>query len=435
MHRRHALFGLLAAAPLFAAKPEWPEFRGPQGNGLANVQGLPETWSEDENIVWKTPLPGKGHSSPVIAGNQIWLTTAVEDPITPEEKAKRLAGNTGDQPLTVAGKLTMRAICVDRNSGRIVHDVELMTDPEPQPTHALNSFASPSPIVAEGRLYCHFGTHGTCCVDTADGRVLWTNRDNKLKHENGAGSTPVLVGDNLIFHCDGSDVQYIVALHKDTGRQVWKTDRSGKLNENPQLKKSYGTPIVLEFDGKLQLISPASDWLYVYDPETGRELTKMNYGVLGFSVVPRPVAGHGLIFICTSFMQSQLQAIKYDGKSEPTIAWKFAKQAPTMPSPLLVGDEIYIVSDKGVATCLDAKSGQVHWTQRLPGNYCASPLFADGRIFFFNREGEATAIKPGPEFAKLGVNKLDGAYMASPAAVDGALYVRTDKALYRIQKK
>ena len=428
------LFALVLTQHTQAAKPEWPEFRGPSGNGVANVQGLPTTWSETENIAWKTALPGKGHSSPVIAGNQIWVTTAVDEPLSEDERKKRLKDNTGDQPLVVSGKLTMRAICIDRRTGELLHDVELMTDSEPQPTHAMNNYASPTPVLEEGRLYCHFGTHGTACVDTSTAKVLWTNREHKIKHENGAGSSPVVVGELVIFHCDGSDLQYITALNKADGQTAWKTPRSGAMNSNPQLKKAYGTPVVLQINGKSQLVSPAADWLYVYDPLTGKELSKMNYGMLGFSIVPRPVVGHGMVYMCTSFMQSQLLAVKYDGSGEPTIAWKFAKQAPSMPSPLLVGDEIYIISDKGIATCLDAKTGDVHWTERLAGNYCASPLFADGKLYFWNREGEATILKPGTKFEKLGANKLDGSFMASPAAVEGALYVRTDKGLYRIGK-
>lgn len=428
-------FSFLGLTSLWAEKPEWPEFRGPLGNGIANVQGLPQNWSETQNIVWKTPLNGKGHSSPVIAGNQIWLTTAIDEPITEEEKKRRLKDNTGDQPLLVSGKLTMRAVCIDRRTGSVLHDVELMTESEPQPTHAMNNYAAPTPVLEEGRLYCHFGTHGTACVDTNSAKVLWTNREHKIKHENGAGSSPVVVGDLVIFHCDGSDVQYITALNKHDGQTAWKTPRSGKLNPNPQLKKAYGTPVVLQIDGKPQLVSPGADWLYVYDPQTGKELSKMSYGMLGFSIVPRPVVGHGMVYMCTSFMQSQLLAVKYTGTGEPTIAWKFAKQAPTMPSPLLVGDEIYLISDKGIATCLNAKTGDVHWTERLPGNYCASPLFADGKIYFWSREGETTVVQPGTTFEKLAANKLDGSFMASPAAVGAGLIVRTDKALYRIENR
>jgi outer membrane protein assembly factor BamB len=412
---------------------EWPQFRGPGGQGHATAVGLPDAWSESENVVWKTPLAGRGWSSPVIADNEIWLTTAVETPISEAEKAERLKDNTGNQPLTVSGKLSLRAVCVDRRSGRILHDVELLTEPRPQPTHAMNSFASPTPVLDRGRLYCHFGTHGTACLDTATQEVAWTNRELVLNHENGAGSSPVLVGERLVFHCDGSDVQYIVGLDTRTGRVAWKADRSGQMNDNPQLKKAYGTPLVVELEGRPLLLSPASDWLYAYDPATGRELWKLSYGVLGFSIVPRPVAGHGLLFMSTSFMQPQLLAIKLDASSGPSIAWRYTRQMPNVCSPLLVGDELYLVSDKGIATCLDAHTGKLHWTERLPGNYAASPILADGKIYIASREGQTTILAPGQTFRRVGSGQLAGSILASPAAVASALYIRTDKALYRIE--
>jgi outer membrane protein assembly factor BamB len=430
-----ALFLPLAVASLaHAASPEWPQWRGPDGQGHSAAKNLPVTWSEQENIAWKTEIPGRGWSSPVIAGNEIWMTTGVESPISDEDKKRRIASNTGDQPLTVSGPLSMRAVCVDVRSGKILADLELMTEPEPDWTHSLNTFASPTPVLEAGRLYCHFGTHGTACLDTANRKVLWTNRDIRIRHENGAGSSPVLWEDKLIFHADGSEAQAIMALDKRTGKVAWRTERSGKMNANPQLKKAYGTPLVVEVAGKPVVVSPGADWLYGYEPEMGKELWKVPYGKLGFSIVPRPVAGKGMIYMCTSFMQSELLAIKLNGEAEPTIAWQFGKQVPTMPSPLLVGDELYLVSDKGVATCLDAETGKVHWTQRLPGNFCASPLFADGKIYCCNRDGQTVVLAPGTEFKQLAVNPLDGTLMASPAAVGEALYLRSDKALYRIEQ-
>lgn len=424
---------LLILPAVAMAEAEWPQFRGPGGQGHATARNLPASFSETENIAWRCELPGRAWSSPVIAGNEIWLTTAVESPITEAEKSERLKGTTNNQPLNVAGKLSLRALCVDRTSGKLLHDIELLVEPRPQPTHSMNSFASPTPVIADGKLYCHFGAYGTACLDTATREVLWTNRETVINHENGPGSSPALAGDVLIFHCDGSDQQYVAALDKRTGKLAWRTDRSGKMNDEPQLKKSYGTPLVLEVAGQAQVISPGADWLYGYDPADGRELWKLPYEKLGFSIAPRPVAGNGMLFMSTSFMQAELLAIKHDGQSPPSIAWRFGKQAPSIPSPLLVGDEVYIVSDKGVATCLDAETGEVRWTERLPGNYAASPLFADGKIYICNRDGLTTVIRPGQTYEVLATGQLDGAILASPAAVGEALYIRTDKALYRVQ--
>jgi outer membrane protein assembly factor BamB len=369
----------------------------------------------------------------VIAGNEIWLTTAVDSPVSEAEKAERIKGSTNNQPVVVSGKLSLRAVCVDRRRGALLHDVELMVEPRPQATHATNSFASPTPVLEEGKLYCHFGAYGTACLDTARRRVLWTNRELVVQHENGPGSSPIVWGELVIFHCDGSDQQFIAALDKRTGRLAWKTERSGQMNANPQLKKCYGTPLVSEVGGQLVLLSPAADWLYAYAPATGRELWKLPYEKLGFSLTPRPVVGHGMVYLCTSFMQSELLAIGLAGET-PRIVWRYGRQVPQVPSPLLVGDEVYLVSDKGIATCLDAVSGTVHWTERLPGNYSSSPLFADGHIYCSNREGETTVLAPDKQFQVVGSGKLEGQIMASPAAVDRAIYLRTDQALYRIER-
>jgi len=429
-----AAMSLLTAQMVSAA--DWPEWRGPGAQGHAvEAHDLPITWSETENIAWKTPLPGRGWSSPVIAGSQIWMTTAIETEISEEEKQKRVEGLAGGQSLNVSGPVSLHAVCVDRDSGRLLHDIELMVIFDPQPIHSLNSYASPSPILVDGRLYCHFGDFGTAAVDTREAKVIWKKRDQRLNHENGPGSTPLLWHDKLIFHCDGSDKQSIVALDTASGALAWKTERSGELRSDPQLKKAYGTPLMLTLDGQEVLVSPAADWIYGYDPATGRELWKMSYGVLGFSIVPRPVTAHGLLYISTSFMQPELLALKLGGaKTVPEIVWREKKGAPTMSSPLVVGDELYMVSDKGVATCLDAKTGDVAWTERLGGNFSSSPLVADGHIYVGNRDGETFVIKPGRTFTLEATNQLEGQIMATPAALDRALYLRTDKAIYRIEK-
>lgn len=334
---------LFAAAIALAAEPaQWPQFRGPDGQGHALAQNLPTTWSEQQNVAWRCELPGRGWSSPVIAGNEIWLTAAIDSPASEAEKAERIKGSTNTQPVVVSGALSMRALCVDRTTGKLLCDVELLVEPRPQATHATNTFASPTPVIEDGKLYCHFGSYGTAALDTATRRVEWTNQDFVVQHENGPGSSPIVWGDWVIFHMDGSDQQYIVALDKRTGRQAWKTARSGAMNANPQLKKCYGTPLVVEVGGKEQLLSPAADWLYAYDPATGRELWKLPYEKLGFSLAPRPVVGHGKVYLCTSFMQSELLAVDVTG-SAPQIAWRFGRQVPQVPSPLLVGDEIYRV--------------------------------------------------------------------------------------------
>jgi outer membrane protein assembly factor BamB len=436
-------FYMLAALPCLMlnaayARESWPEFRGPSGQGHVTTKGLPSTWSETENVTWKTPIPGSGWSSPVIDRGQIWLTTSTHITLTGAEREARVKGLVNPRSLSAVDDLRLRAICVDQKSGKILHDIELLTPENPPPIHNLNSHASPTPVIEKGRLYTHFGTHGTVCIDTKSGKAIWKNTSLPVTHNNGPGSSIVLWKNNVIFHADGSDIQYIVALDKRTGDIAWKTDRTGKLNQNPDFKKAYGTPLITKIHGRDQLVSPASDWLYGYDPVTGEELWKLSYETLGFSIVPRPVAGHGMVFFSTSFNTAEILAVRFqdaDGDCEPALAWRYKRGAPSQPSPLLVGSELYIVNDRsGVATCLDALTGKELWKERVGGSYSASPTHADGRIFFSNREGETTVLEAGRTPKQLARNKLDGRHMASFAAVDGAFFIRTDKALYRIEE-
>jgi outer membrane protein assembly factor BamB len=340
--------------------------------------------------------------------------------------------------LEVLGSVSLRAMCVDFATGAVLHDVEVFHVEGPDPIHSHNTFASPTPVLDEQRVYIHFGTYGSAALDATTGKVVWANQDLHCDHQNGPGSSPIVWRDLFIVHMDGIDVQYVVALDKRTGQVAWKTDRSGKMSETRPFRKAYCTPLVVEHEGRPMLISPGADWLYAYEPATGQELWKANYGKLGFSNVARPVIGHGLVYISTCFMSPTMLAVRYGGRGEVTdsnILWRNDKQAPKLPSPLLVGDELYLVSDQGVATCLDARTGEEHWAKRLGGNFDASPLFADGRIYFCNRSGVTAVVAPGREFQLLAENRLDDGFYASPAVVEKSLVLRTEKHLYRIEKQ
>lgn len=432
--RAFLALAILVGLSFGAAGADWPEWRGPGGQGHALTTGLPTHWGARSNVTWMTALPGRGWSSPVIAGDLVWVTTAFETASKPEDAERRLKGNTGDQPLTLLDSVEMRAVALDRRSGRPEGEVFLLKEREPQWVHTLNSYASPTPVYADGRLYAHFGTFGTVCVDTRTRSVVWTNTSLRIMHENGPGSSPVLYRNLLIVHLDGSDTQSVVALDQATGRVVWRTPRSGKMNDHPQLKKSYATPNLVRIDGRDVLLSEGADWLYAYEPASGSELWKMSFEHLGFSQSARAVVGHGLLFLSTGYMRPEMLAVKYQGEGAPQVVWRYAKGAPTMPSPLLVGKELYFVSDSGgMLTCLDALSGEERYRERLGGNHSASLLFADGKILVASREGSIAVVAPGPTFQLLARNELPGKIMASPAAVDGALFVRTDQAMYRIE--
>lgn len=384
---------------LLLCAQDWPQFRGPDGQGHAAVEKLPLRWSE-ASATWRTSIPGLGWSSPVVAGGQVWLTTATDQ-----------------------GK-SLRAICVDAASGELLRDVEVFKLAAPGRIHQKNSHASPTPILDGERVYVHFGPHGTACL-TTKGEVVW-KRQVKYGPVHGPGGSPVLWNDLLLFSCDGGDAQFVVALDKMTGAPRWRTSRP----PNDYAKKfAFSTPLVV--DGLA--VSPGASAVTAYEPG-GKPVWSVRYAE-GYSVVPRPVAGHGLIFIGTGYDRPTLIAVRTGGRGDVTdthVAWKLERGAPHNPSPLLVGDELYIVSDNGVAACLDAKTGKEHWRQRLGGNFSASPLHAAGRIYIQDETGTTTVLKPGKAFEKLAANQLPGKTLASPAAIEGALFIRTDQALYRL---
>jgi len=391
---------------------EWPQFRGPGGQGHADAADLPLTWSETENVVWKTAIPGVGWSSPVIGGSRIWMTSALDE-----------------------GR-SLRAVCVKRESGEILHDVEVFEVAQPPALHATNSHASPTPVLENGRVYVHFGTNGTACLDAESGSVLWRNTELALDHEVGPGSSPVLWGDLLLLNCDGIDFRFVAALDKRTGELAWKIDRSNVIEKEGTFRKAFSTPLVIDAPSGLQAVSPGAEQVSAYDPATGSELWYVRYE--GFSNVPRPVFGDGLVFVCTGFFPSHLLAIRPEGSGDITesgVVWRCTTQVPTQPSLLLVDGLLYMFADTGAATCLAAATGEEMWSERLSGHYSASPVYAAGRIYIGNEEGEMTVLAVGDEPEVLAVNVLDGAFRASPAVAGRELYLRTDTHLYRIEEK
>ncbi|HEX7901056.1 MAG TPA: PQQ-binding-like beta-propeller repeat protein [Planctomycetota bacterium] len=393
----------------------WAEFRGPAGAGHSTSTGLPKEWSETKNVMWKTPLHGRGWSSPVVWGSQVWLTTG-----TPDGAA-------------------LSVLCVDRESGKILVDQKLFQPEKPNDLwKKYNSYASPTPVIEEGRVYVHFGTYGTACLDTKTGKPVWARTDLACDHWRGAGSSPILHDNLVILTFDGHDVQYVVALDKKTGKNVWKTPRAHDFGtDDGDRKKGYSTPIVIEVGGQAQIISPASAATVALDPKTGQPIWWVKHK--GHSPAMRSLYGNGLVYFGVG-AGNELVAVKPDGKGDVTashIAWKAGKGIGHKPSPLLVDDLIYVVADNGVASCFDAKTGASVWTQRLGGAYSASPLYADGVIWFFAEDGSATIAKPGREYKEVAKNKLDGGAesKSTPAIAGKALFIRTESALYRVEAK
>ena len=395
-------FYFLPAAP---AASQWPEFRGPGGQGHSSERGIPLDWSETRNIVWKVPVAGRGWSSPVIGNGRVWLTTSV----------------------AATGGASLRAVAFDAESGKEVVNIEVFKLSNASLKNPKNSHASPTPIVEGDRVYVHFGGDGTAALDAATGAIVWSKKF-PYASQHGSGGSPALHGDLLIFSGDGHYEAWVIALDKRTGSVKWKTERRKPFDQ------AYTTPLVIAVDGRQQVVSVGAYRAAAYDAATGREIWTVRYED-GFSNVPRPVFAHGLVYITTGFFQPAVLAVRPDGKGDVTethVAWSTTRGAPFTPSPIAVGDELYVISDLGVLSCLDAKTGALHWQERLGGNHSASPVFADGRIYFLSEEGVATVIAPGKTFRKLAVNELDGATLASIAVAHGSIFIRSLTHLYRI---
>lgn len=396
------LFTVMLAQNLPAG--DWTQFRGPGGQGHSMERGLPLNWGETRNITWKTPVPGKGWSSPVVLGERIWLTTATDE-----------------------GK-SLRAVGIDRETGAVTVNAEIFRLKSPVTIHEKNSCASPTPALDDDRIYLHFGSFGTACIDRS-GKPIWKTRMAYDNGQHGPGSSPVLYGDLLIVSCDGMDVQFIAALDKMTGKVRWKKRREGF--------QAYATPLIVHRRDGDQVISPSALRTIAYKASTGEEIWQVRYGD-GFSNVPSPVFGHGMAYICTGFQVPSLLAVRIDGRGDVTesqIAWTLKRGVPLTPSPLLVGDNLYMVSDNGIAACVDARNGTEYWRARIGGNYSASPIYADGRIYFLSEEGRSVVIAADREYRELATNSIEGRTLASMAVSQGSIFIRSETHLYRIDGK
>jgi outer membrane protein assembly factor BamB len=401
---------ILGGAAFSLAAHDWPEFRGPTAQGHSPATNVPTHWSATNQVAWRVAVPGTGWSSPVLAGGRIYLTTAVSQ--------------------SAGAALSLQVICLEATSGQTVWTSELLAPEGGGAAHGKNGHASPTPIVRDGRIYAHFGHLGTVCLDLT-GKIRWRQTDLGYSPVHGNGGSPVLVGDRLIFNGDGAENPFVVALDAKSGEVVWKTPRSTPAKR----KFSFCTPLALELNGVTQIISPGSGAVSAYEPAEGRELWRVLYGE-GYSVVPRPVFGGGLLFLASGYDRAVVHAIRPTGAqgdvTASNVVWTLAKGAPNTPSMLLLNEELYFVSDAGIASAVEARTGRVHWTERLGGDFSASPIFADGRLYFQNETGTGFVVKPGPTFELLAKNELGERTLASYAVDDGCLFIRTAEHLYRI---
>ena len=388
---------------------QWPQFRGPTGQGMTTAAKLPVEWSTESNIVWKTSIPGLGWSSPVVWDDRIYLTSAV--PVSD--------GESNDQLLV--------AIAIDARLGTLLwqRTVFEQTHDATPAIHGKNSHASPTPVTDGTHLFVHYGPQGTACLNSR-GDVLWQNRELKYNPQHGNGGSPVLVGDLLVVSCDGIDRGFVASLDRASGKVRWRTDRPEIASRK---KFSFGTPLVLGDEWGRQIVCPGTDHVVAYDPVDGRQLWQFDYE--GYSVVPRPVFGNGILYLSTSYDQPTLYALRLKADhSTPEVMWQARKGAPHTPSPLLVDGLLYYLSDRGVMTCAEALTGETVWVERIGGNYSASPLFGSGNIYCQNEDGGAVVLREGREFREVGRNALPGRSLASYGVYQNRLLIRTDSTLY-----
>ena len=410
----------LVFAMLMTVQADWSQFRGPLGTGfIPNGGKLPAEWNESKNIDWKIALPGRAWSSPVVSGDTLWLTNA-------DEKGHELS-----------------VISIDAKSGKLGFTKQLFHVDKPQYAHKFNTYASPTPIIEGSYVYLTWGSAGTACLNTKTKKVLWTRDDFVCDHFRGSGSSPILYKNLLILTFDGADFQYVAALDKRTGKTIWKTNRSvdfqdlgadGKPFRDGDVRKGYSTPHIIKHGGITQLISIGAMACYSYDPLSGREIWRITERAQ-HSASTRPVYGQGLVFYPTGFAKGQLLAVDPGARGEASkthIKWRLKRSVGNKPSILLIKEHIYMIADGGVASCVEAKSGKVLWSERIGGNYSASPVTDGKRIFFFSEEGKTTVVAAKPEYHVLAINKLDDGFMASPAVHKQTFILRTKSHLYRI---
>jgi outer membrane protein assembly factor BamB len=397
----------------------WTHFRGSSLNGIATTDSIPDKW-DCSNIKWKTEIHGRGFSSPVVYEDQIWMTTSTED-----------------------GK-NLYAVCTDFISGKIKYDIRVFSPGNPFSKNSVNTYASSTPCIEKGFLYVHYGSLGTACIKTTDGSIVWVRTDLKCNHELGAGSSPILYRNLLILQYEGTDVQFITALDKLTGKTVWRTSRPGKPYEQISEigRKSYTTPEIVRVNGNDLMISNGSAVCCAYDPLTGEEIWRVTDGQESAAAMPFTEAG--IVYFYSGFMvdremgvYTDLLAVNPDASGEVTstkIIWK-KRDSQTLTqllTPIIKDGLIYTITTKNLLMCIDSKTGKELWSVRQKENFNASPVYVNGNIWFFSVKGNIIVLKAGRRYEIVAQNKTDQGVWATPAFLRNSILLRTEKYLYRI---
>ena len=421
--------------PLLALAADWPQWRGPNSSGVSTESSIPVEWSNEKNVAWKTALPGRGSSQPVIVGKYVFLTAEIaggDAPADHKAPVHHFSGQVFVHPDSVGvNKLhKLVVLALDRDSGKILWQQTAYDGVVFDNRHKKGSYASPTPIADGKNVYAYFGNEGLYAYDLK-GKLLWFYMPAKFKTTGlGPGTSPTLEGNLIFLQCDdgGGEGSYLVALDKNTGKETWKAARE-------KIAFTWATPVVAEANGRKELITAAGDVVIAYDPGTGKELWR-GPGVKGYAVTT-PVLGHGMAFFAAGYPTKYTYAVKLGGSGEMKPVWSYEKGTAYVPSPILYGDYYYVMSDKGLLTCFDAKTGVVKYEGKRPtkpATFMGSPVAADGKILITSEDGDTTVIKAGAEFEILTTNSIGEPVYSSAAIADGHIYLRGEKHLYSIKR-
>ena len=419
-----------------AAAGNWPQWRGPDGSGVSNEKNLPTEWSPTKNIKWKTAIEGRSHSSPIVWGNRVFLTTAIEGAVVPGAKAVKHVIE-GDKeflhPDSVGAdhKHTFKVLCIDRDSGKILWQSTAWEGTPYDNRHRKSSYAASTPTTDGKLVYAFFGTEGLYAYDFK-GNLAWKAQLGNLGTVGmGTGTSPILFENLVIVQCDAEngEASFIVALDKKTGKEVWKTAR--------KVQVSWSTPILVRTATRAELITSGTEFLISYDPATGKELWR-HKGVES-NAIPSPVANSEMAYLVAGFPAKIAYAIKLgqngDLTGTPNVPWKYEKGTAYVPSPILYGDYLYLTTDRGILTCIDAKTGEVKYEGGripIPATFTASPVAFENKILMTSEDGDTFIIKAGPKHEILGTSSVGEPVYASPAIADGRIFIRGEKNLYCI---
>jgi outer membrane protein assembly factor BamB len=447
MMRPHLTFAALLAIIIAGADntlaqsrdggTNWPQWRGQQSSGVSEEKNLPAEWGPDKNIIWKTAIPGRGHSSPIVWNNRIFLTTSIEGEIVPGAKAVHHVrkGETWVHPDSVAGdrKHTLKVLCLDRDSGKILWERVAFEGTVLDDRHRKNSYASSTPVTDGKFVYAFFEAEGLYCYDF-DGKLIWKTSVGRIaKMGMGPGTSPALHENLLFLQCDledgGPDISFISAVDKRTGKEVWRVKRDQR--------KTHATPLVVRASDRYELIASGAETVVSYDPATGKELWRCD-GVKGHAI-PSPVAGHDMVFVSAGYPSKRAIGVKLGGSGNLTdtsnVVWSYDKGTAYVTSPILYGDYVYFVSDKGILTCIEARTGEIKYASGrvpVPASFSASAIAFDGKLFLTSEDGDTFVIKAGPNHEVIRTNSLGEVILASPAISRGRIFIRGDKHLYCI---